>query len=64
MLNVDELVKETFSIGEQGQEQKQKLEWDSLQLSGNVFYDNFINAIRSEVTQYNYSFAIKKYICF
>ena len=33
----------------------------SLSLEGNV-YENFINAIRSEVTKYEYTFAIKKFM--
>jgi integrase len=54
---------------EQEQEQeavhiiKNITEWNSLKLSGPV-YDNFMNAINSQVTQYNYTFAIKKLMQF
>jgi integrase len=45
----------------QERQQEQQIAWDSLDLSGRAYID-YINAIKSQVTVYNYTFAIKKYM--
>jgi hypothetical protein len=56
------LVHRSFAmVATEGKESEKQVPWESLQLSGYV-YDNYMNNITAEVTKYNYTFAIKKFM--